>query len=349
MLNLLQISDLHIGDKFDNAKGAMISGFTAHDIALCRALDQFLDEDIRDIQGVTEEEVIPVIVNGDLTAGGREAEFEVANTFLFSRHALVKGNRVHRIGLDIEPKDMFAVPGNHDHWEGLRTWPNQRGFSRAIYDRFIDPPPYVSPPIVKDGMELRVFAIDSGTMFEETRLNRNPLANGGFSHRHRFMFRQIVRNTWRTPLAEGCDHRVGVIVCHHPFTRDGAAGPLRNQCVTWLCNLAAEFGIRMVFTGHTHYSWTSLLNVQTESGQSQVREVRCPTTLQHPARLDVQRRKPGVWLHQISAADGMVVWRGKLILYSGGAFRIPTEEHGISEEERVGWFEERIPSADQRS
>jgi len=350
MINFVQISDLHIGANIGNTSGSPIPGLTAHDISLCTALTQFLDEDVRDIAGVNDEEDIPVIINGDITSSGRKVEFDVANTFLLSHHELRRSNQRLLVGLDCQEHLLHSVPGNHDHWQGRRYWPNQRGFSREIYDEFRVAPPSVSPPICDNGVELRIFTVDSCSMFEETLLNISPLANGGFSKRHKqVLFRRLVQNTLKEPLAEGCSQRVAAIVCHHPFSRDGVAGPLRDECIGWLVSTAANLGIRIVLTGHTHYSWTTIVQKQTQEGFIRVREVRCPTTLQYPAKLDEKHRKPGLWLHQIYAdkdANGKdeIVWRGTLVLYCCGSFYVPTRTADSQRPERSVWFEERMPS-----
>jgi hypothetical protein len=344
VINLLQISDLHINENIDNASNALLSGYSGHDVELCRALARLLGEDIRDIENVSEDEDITVIVNGDLTASGTSNEFGVVNTFLYSSHALVTGQHVQKIGLNLDQGASHTVPGNHDHWGGVSPTQIQRGFTREIYDRFLGPPPYVSPPICGGGIELRLFGIDSCTMFEDRFFNRNLLAGGGFSDRHKRDFQRIVASTLKEPLAEDCEMRVAIIICHHPFSKDGSAGPLRNRCASWLAKLAAKYGIRMIFTGHTHNSWTNLLKLTDCDDKTVLREVRCPTTLQYPAKLDEKKRKPGAWLHQVYADGDAVIWRGTLLLYSSGSFQIPVtlQEGGKIVTERVGWFEERI-------
>jgi len=342
MINLVQISDLHIGPLFDNAKGSFVSGFNAHDVKLCQALMQFLDEDIYAIDGVSEDAPPFLIVNGDLTSTGTDREFEVANTYLFSRHAIVKNNRSRFIGLG-QPEDRFAsIPGNHDHWSGNWVWPNQTGFSRQIYDQLFEPLPYSAIVLSSQGMELCIFGIDSCSMFEDSTFNVNPLANGRFSRSHRWQFQRLVVDCLKKPVTRGCSHRVAIILCHHPYTKDGAAGPLRTRHAKWLGKLAARYGIRLVFTGHTHRTWTNLMNIDTREGWREVREVRCPTTLQYPARLDASLRKPGLWLHQISADQDQVEWRSMLFLFAESSFYFP-KDVGLGAR-RPSLFKVKIPN-----
>ncbi len=314
-----------MGPLFDNSKGSIVSGFNAHDVKLCQALMQFLDEDVYTIEGVTDESPPFLIVNGDLTCTGTDREFEVANTFLFSRHAIVKNNLARFVGLN-QPQGRFSgIPGNHDHWSGSWVWPNQTGYSRQIYDQFFEPLPFSASVLCNQGIELCIFGVDSCSMFEDSTFNVNPLANGGFSDSHRWQFQRLVVDSLKQPLSHGCSHREAIIVCHHPFTKDGAAGPLRTRHAKWIGKLAARYGIRHIFTGHTHRTWTNLMSIHTRAGWQDVREVRCPTTLQYPARLDASLRRPGLWLHQISADHDEISWKSRLVLFSESSFYFPTD------------------------
>jgi 3',5'-cyclic AMP phosphodiesterase CpdA len=342
MINLVQISDLHIGSLFDNAKGSFASGFNAHDVKLCQALMQFLDEDVYTIEGVSEDAPPYLIVNGDLTCTGEEREFEIANTYLFSRHAIVKNNRRRLIGLAQQPDRFASIPGNHDHWSGSWVWPRQTGYSRQIYDQFFSPLPYSVETLSSQGLELVIFGIDSCSMFEDSTANINPLANGGFSRKHRWHFQRLVVDRLRQVISEACAYRIPVILCHHPFSKDGAAGPLLTRSAKWLGKLAARYGIRLIFTGHTHRTWTNLMNIHTREGWKEVREVRCPTTLQYPAQLDASLRKPGLWLHQVSVHQEQIGWRSTLLLFSESSFYVSKVVD--SDTRRPSLIEENIPN-----
>lgn len=391
MINLVQISDPHFGEQFSNSKEHWIAriplvggpgkGLNAHDYVLCQALDQCLNEDIRDLAGIDDDDDLVLVMNGDLSATGQAAEFDVANTYLFSHHSVVQEQRLQAVGLDLKieaddsnpaeahpadtgPADADAgdldagdaatsklyagIPGNHDHWSGSSTFPLQRGFSPGIYQYFFATPPFVTRYWI-DELELCVFGIDSCSMFSEQLINRSPFANGGFSSEHRESFRRCLETELSRPLASGCRVRTAMIVCHHPFSTDGSAGPLCLRCVHWLCQTAAEFGIRMVFTGHTHRTWTVPVEFENAQGQpGRVREVRCPTTLQTPAKFNSQHRSPGLWLHQISVDADEVVWKGTLLLFAGDSFVIPVQGSLVEgEPEREVWFEERMPSLDR--
>lgn len=367
MINLVQISDPHFGKLFTNSKehwttrvpvaGKLGKGLNTHDYILCQALDQCLNEDIRDLSGIDDEDELVLVMGGDLTATGHAKEFEVANTFLFSHHTVIQGQRLQTVGLDLPieldgngsddacSKKLYAgIPGNHDHWNGASTLPFQRGYSPEVYQYFFASPPFVTRYWFDD-LELCVFGIDSCSMFSSRLINRNPFANGGFSVQHRKEFRECLERELSKPLSQDCRVRTAVILCHHPFSTDGSAGPLCLRCVNWLCQIAAEFGIRMVLTGHTHRTWTASMEWEsTQQTNCRVREVRCPTTLQTPAEFDSEYLSPGLWLHQISVDRNDVLWKGTLLLFSGDSFVIPVQDRPVDgEPEREIWFEERIP------
>lgn len=361
MINLFQIADPHFGELFSNSKVSRVSGRRIHHIDLCRALQRFFRFEVPRVAGVDLSKGHFLAMNGDLTEKGAERQFEVANTFLFSKHTVVSQQVARQIGLahprssEDGQKDLYAgIPGNHDHGDGRWDYPLVKGYGERIYERFLDLPPFVRRFWTSDGVELCVFGIDSCSVFEEEPPNLNPLADGGFSSSHRTAFLELLREELRKPLAEGCHLRTAVILCHHPFQADGLAGPLYKESGIWLANVAARFGIRMVFTGHTHRSWTEEIRFQDFLDVTQkVREVRCPTTLQGPAELDERKRSPGIWWHRISAEGDQIIWRGSLCIYTKekNSFKVLIEnvdqaanDDSVERPELVEWYKEEIPN-----
>jgi hypothetical protein len=57
-------------------------------------------------------------VTGDLTAIGKEEEFEMANEFLGATYQPARGGEV---GLNVRNWQQCAIPDNHDHWPGHAT------------------------------------------------------------------------------------------------------------------------------------------------------------------------------------------------------------------------------------
>jgi hypothetical protein len=356
MIHIIQISDCHFGLPFSNTRKHWLSkGLNIHDFRLCEALNQFVNDDLAISDEISDGDELLLIINGDLTSKGHADEFQVANTFMHAEHSMVSRNRVFRIGLkwtisDLGNEATFAsIPGNHDHGNGVWVWPFVFGYSPQIYNEFFDTPPFVSRTQSSDGLELCIFGIDSCSMYAEREVNFAPAASGGFSRAHRTAFRKLVEDELRRPMADDCRLRTAVILCHHPWTRDGSAGALCPFCVVWLQQLAVEFGIPVVFTGHTHRSLTQLYASVDQSGLSRsVREVRCPTTLQYPAEFNPEYQSPGLWWHKVGIKGDRVVWEGCLLCYNGSSFseivdrQKPEVTSGKKAAERVYSFKDTV-------
>lgn len=352
MINFLQISDPHFGAIFSNTDEHWLhSSLNSHDYNLCLALARFVNFDLAKLDGVAASDELFIIMNGDLTAKGSKEQFIVANTFLFSQHAVPSEGWLQKVGLAHQQrssdgsKDLYAdVPGNHDHGDGRWLFPVVKGFASDVYKSLICIPPYVRRFQSSEGIEVCVFGVDSCTIFVDAPPNINPLAEGGFSGEHMQEFVDLLRVELSKPVPKDCHLRTAVIVCHHPFREDGYAGPLYPHSGEWLAQTAARFGIRMIFTGHTHRSSTESIRFTDFHGiEQRVREVRCPTTLQWPAKLHEGDRSPGLWLHQISADGNNVVWQGSQMLYSGTSFMTFGRNMPAKKKERVGWYREEIP------
>lgn len=356
MINFLQISDPHFGNPFSNTRESIVnSGLNIHDFRLCEALHQFFNEDVADMDELSDQDDLFVVMNGDLTSKGDTQQFETAKTFLFSQHPIDRDGHTQHVGLQIsrqsdEGKDLYAgIPGNHDHANGSWRYPFVRGYCEDMYHHFESKPPFIKQTWCSDGLELCIFGIDSCSMYEETTINWAPMASGGFSQRHREAFKDFLAEELRKPLIDGCSLRTCAILCHHPLTADGSAGPLCPFCVRWLQLLAADHGIRMVLTGHTHRTSTQRFEIDHMDGTKRtLREVRCPTTLQTPAMLNTAYQSPGLWWHQLRVEDSMIVWNGTLLLYSGSSFVVPRRgvhvEGSHSKPIREVWFQESMPS-----
>ncbi len=317
---LVQISDPHFGSDLRNAKASLHPGYNCHDIALCHALDELLLADIYDLPGIEEDDVFHLLMGGDLASLGKDQEFDTAHAYIHSS-TLVQENGVSSdVGLE-QPADRYwAVAGNHDHWYGKYIYPLQRGFSSALFPQYFESPPWVYP-VQQGELELVFCGVDSNSMFEGSLVNLNPGAGGGFSPKHRTEFRDKMAAAMSAPLSPGCKRRTSVLLCHHAFSDDGPASPLRRTCVSWLVDIAAEYDIPFVFTGHTHRMWTHFIQVPTPKGIKQVREIRSPTTLQYPPRPDSSKRRPGLWIHQIALSGTSIEWTAHLYLYNAGAFQ----------------------------
>jgi hypothetical protein len=330
-ISLVQISDLHFDKDIQNARRARtFDGYDAHDVQFCRALQAALF----DSDGLIDMSKAHLFVGGDLTAIGVHDEFVTAQGYLTAQIPLPNklGMKQQPLGLRHARERFWTIPGNHDHWNG--QWQVPRGYHPGVFPAYFQPSPWVHA--IRDGdLEFVLCSIDSNSYFEGfNRLrNVNPSAGGGFSQREREQFESAVRRAMHAPFVEGVKKRTAAILCHHPFTTDCAAQPLRPACSRWLLSLAAELGIPMVLTGHTHESWTELIPVWTARGTAHVREVRAPTAIQFGRTFppDELRRRPGFCFHRLSLAPDLTLsWTIKLYMLAGGEFQCAADEDWIA-------------------
>ncbi len=80
-ITLLHLSDIHMGDVLQGRVFSYRYGRRGHDSLLCCQLDHTL-VDIRRHFGLGPADPLNVIVSGDLTRVGADAEFDVAQTYL---------------------------------------------------------------------------------------------------------------------------------------------------------------------------------------------------------------------------------------------------------------------------
>ncbi|MFN7938597.1 MAG: metallophosphoesterase [Bryobacteraceae bacterium] len=107
---IIHLSDLHFGDQLANREewwhklaAPLVQGLYVHDYQAVCALERILYE-------ITEQATasnVPLLVvhTGDLTAGGKELEFQTGASFL------------NKLGI------VHEVPGNHDKWKFISETP----------------------------------------------------------------------------------------------------------------------------------------------------------------------------------------------------------------------------------
>jgi hypothetical protein len=328
-ISLVQISDLHFDKDILNSEVERFSwacggGYDGHDLILCYALKTALRDDIQ----VSKLKNCHLIVGGDLTSTGAATEFVNAKTYCRSEFVLDEDGTATRLGLTMPEDRCWMIPGNHDHWNGHWVYTRQRGYTKELFPDQFRPHPWVQP-IQSGPLELVLCGVDSNSIFEDFWINVSFGADGGFSPDHREKFAAELEKAMLAPLPKGVKKRTAVILCHHPFTTDCRAGPLRLSCAKWLLQLAADWSIPLVLTGHTHHWWTESFPVRTTKGKrlTTVMEGRAPTAVQVERKFNPQdvrdpsRRRPGFWYHQIVLRDDLKIqWTAKLFLFSEGAF-----------------------------
>lgn len=198
-MRVAHISDLHFG---------------RHDVALAEGLAADIGDTDADL----------VVVSGDFTQVGSEAEFQTARTFL-----------------DRLARPIFAVPGNHDvpAHNPFRRFLNPYGhYRRYICDE-------LEPFLLAEGV-----AIAGLKTSRRMRLELN-WANGSISRR------QLAHLEAR--FAEVPAGVTRVVVAHHPLLEPEADGGSFEQKRVKRADLAlatfADLGVRLVLSGHFHLSY----------------------------------------------------------------------------------------------
>jgi hypothetical protein len=279
------------------------------------------EEGVFDVADAGDDERVFVIVGGDLTSTGNEGEFSVGHRYFQSSTTVNYDTVDDWVGLDLDTANLAYVPGNHDHWYGVWYYPIQRGYAHQLFPTHFRPTPWHCP-ITKGQLQLDLFGVDSCSHFRDSYVNFNPGAGGGLDRTERDGLRMRLQNAnGAGTQAQGVTHRTKAILCHHPLSTDGAAGPLSIESAEWLIGTAGDFDVPVIFTGHTHSTFTASYQVATAHGLRRVREIRCPTTLQVPAELDAVKLRPGFWTHQLRLLDnGTLEWTARLYLYHDGFF-----------------------------
>ena len=345
---LVQLSDIHVGsvrNKFYPST-SLRAGLHGHDPLLLRKLALAFSA-LRTPRhlNMADNEPLHVVVSGDLTCTGLRTDFSQTYTYLFSAlipNAPGKG----AVGLLIPKSCLWAVPGNHDHWDGHHRWP-QPAHDPSLFPDLFDETPWQSPLILspKKTLGLELFGVDSnsglaGQPYNDTAWGALSVAElygpqTGLAQRLKISVAMQPKNV----------HIVRAIVCHHSLNNKAKAGippaavgkspswsqrarerfmtwfigqnpdPLHPSSVAEILKIAHQYEVKALLTGHTHYFWLERHPLQGNPG---VWEARCATTLQGPAQTAVQ----GFYVHQISleGVPPKPVWRSQQYSYAVNKF-----------------------------
>jgi hypothetical protein len=303
---LLHISDLHIGSELLGTRVAtwgFWTGLNGHGSLYC----DLLQTAIRTIRlhdfPLGAGERLHFVCSGDLTRIGSTNDFHLAYGFLLERWGLPDLQQRRAVGLQIPTADLHSVAGNHDHWNGYPGGLRPPAYSASIYPRFLQVSPWVHP-IWCPGqtMALELFGIDSnrgkGLAPTNLRAGGRLLPGDVNDLQQKLHDSQEQQKKDRKP-------RLRAIVCHHALTSTGHLGaqPLDPQSVASLLQLAHQYDVAAILTGHTH-TFEEQDYVDAQTGH-RTWELRSASTTQMDPQPDLQ----GFWVHLLENHAGRPTWR----------------------------------------
>ena len=322
---LAHISDLHFGDVLANnlfSFRSRVLHYPPHDFTLCLDFPNALEYIRVDLLDLTDEELINVVVSGDLTSTGLGTEFAVAHALLRSRARIKREGLGTHAGFSIPDQQIAAVPGNHDHFNGLQFLSRPRAFTPSIYGTHFRRTPWVKEWTSLSGrLTLELHGIDSNSGLAPKRTNLR--AKGAFSTKELELLEENLKKSDSRSAAPGT-YRVRALVTHHSLMYAGygavfGAVALDDVSRENLLQIAAKYNFAVIMTGHTHDANCHPHPVTAPDGKiSEVCEIRSATTFQGPARPN----KQGFWCHLIWLSDDGPRWYAWRFHWAANRFEI---------------------------
>jgi predicted phosphodiesterase len=292
---LIHISDVHCGGQIMNDESAFFSGlksgYNPHDYRLLQPLELAI-RDACDQMNLSPEHQPWIVLSGDVTQYGLDNDYATAFGIMFHRWRW-KRAPPRWIGFGWPEKKLIIVPGNHDHWRWIRR---PTAYTPGLSAMFFDLPTPWRRVLLSEGarIKLELLGVDSNSGLEGSPGSRNLRAGGSISDSEIGDLRDELQRSEREVLQDG-QVRVRALVCHHAFSSKGifAARPLADASRRQLETLAEKYRMPVVMTGHTHAFHEEDWRCGTTGWN--LKELRCATTLQGPAKIGIQ----GFWVHQI--------------------------------------------------
>src|SRR5688572_3887717 len=172
---LAHISDLHFGEVLANNQFSFRSRvlhYPPHDFTLCLDFPEALEYMRVDLLELADEEAINLVMSGDMTTTGIETEFAVAQALLRSRLRLKRDGLARYAGCSFTDNQVGAVPGNHDHFNGLHFMSRPRAYMGSIFPAQFRPTPWMKEWRSLSGkVILEIHGIDSNSGLPPKRTN----------------------------------------------------------------------------------------------------------------------------------------------------------------------------------
>jgi hypothetical protein len=286
-------SDLHIGPNIVSNRFQFFSGYSPHDIQLCRGFEEaFADASVS-----CGDNNLRLVVTGDITAGGLQTEFAAAHTYLTSVWVCARrGGPNDKVALNLPLDRLETIPGNHDHWDGSR-FPVYSYRPNAVAPHFRKLPWRHCWIDNTGSLELELFSIDSNS----GATGRNPLGQGIVAAADFNILHQLFQSS--PPVRSGAIRVRAILIHHSPSYRGSSLMPrvlaplvLDKTSVDTLVDLSTTNGVSAILTGHTHDVFHYTFWKTIAGNYREVHEIRSPTTLQGPAA----KTGAGFLLHRIS-------------------------------------------------
>lgn len=315
----IHISDLHLSEISEEErktrklswKKFRFDGVLGHSENSLRNLDDFVYSRSR------EERDVLLIVTGDLTAIGKEQEFEIANEFLGSSHQPPKGGEV---GLGVSNWARWAIPGNHDHWPGRVTIV---GRPTKGLKKYFPELPLIEPVVpLGDGRQLRFLRIDSDADVAPYSSERIG-AIGSFVS-------QLDRLSGMLAVLGRRENEIRVLCLHHSAIHRGRILEINAQSRKELFQFLLANHVAVVLCGHIHRPpWIQTFPVTRPMapGRTVVVEACCGTTTQFDPTIARQKEfgdllhwQNSLLVHRLSEVRGEIHWSSEIYLESRSGF-----------------------------
>lgn len=313
LMTMVHISDLHFGDLGPNDDATLsaavvdwwrvhpvFDGYLGHHGIALRHLADFMAE-------IGETSLPMLLVTGDLTANGGNAQFELVMKYLCNSITLSSGASV---GLGMPEVATQIIPGNHDHWPGRTAVTMARlgicGNSTEGLKTLGLFPRSVRQVDLPNGNRLTLLGIDTDSDVP-----------GGFPCVRRFFARgNFVTQLERLEEEIGSPHasEIRVLMLHHSPMHAGFVLGITQKSRIALEQFVQRCGISILLTGHMHEPGAQKRTVSYRGASWNVVEFRSGTATRRdelPLSWKPRTLTPNTLLvHRLYELDGnRVEWR----------------------------------------
>lgn len=331
LLTLLQISDLHFGDKLGGHGVDQLSAGLPWLISRFSHFDGLLGHHYKALSALHDfykrlwgrHPTCPVIVTGDITANGAATQFDLAHLYLGDQTSEPNFG----LGLGLPQWSNNSISGNHDQWPGSNLIFGRPTAGLKKY--FNQPFPIVAPPLeIKKGLNLRFLFIDTDAEVSPFGANRF-LARGDFVS-------QLV--ALRDQISLGTPGEIRVLVMHHSLMPPPPQSPptaatqqhktalpapmeITSGTRKVLDHFLVDYGIKIIMCGHLHVPRLTKYDASNGTERTTVLEARCGTTTQrdeYPYEIvrliSAGRRLPPntLILHRVIQRNRSLLWRSEI-------------------------------------